>query len=121
MDQPQQAHTDVIHAFELGSNTKHFLMVRLTAIDKQCFLYVQPLSIEPFLLLITKGDTLIILSDIPHVGAEKLSKSRNIKLHCSIEIPCWNVYLDDSYTIQKFIGDKMIWDDKMCKYDMVQL
>lgn len=99
-------------------------MVGLTAIDKQCFLYVQPLSIEPFLLLITKGDTLIILSDIPHVGAENLSKSRNVKLHYSIEIPCWNVYLDDSYTIQKFYWRqtlKMIWDEKMCKYDMVQL
>ena len=73
MDQPQQAHTDVIHAFELSTNTKHFHMVGLTAIDKQCFLYVQPLGMEPLLVLIEKGDTLIMRSDIPHAGAENLT------------------------------------------------
>ena len=122
VNQPQQAHTDVSPAFNLGNKTKYFHMVGLTAIDKQSFLYVQPIDMEPFLVLIEKGDTLLMRHDIPHAGAENLTERRNVRLHYFIDIPCWNLHLDHGYTIKKIEWKhtpRMMWDDNMCKYEVV--
>ena len=81
VNERQQEHTDVGPPFELGSNTKHFHMVGLTAIDNQSFLGVQPVGMEPMIVLIEKGDTLLMRHDIPHAGAENLTERKNVRLH----------------------------------------
>ena len=94
VDQRQHEHTDVGEEFELGSYTKHFHMIGLTAIDKQSFLYVQPLGMKPMIVLIEKGDTLLMRHDIPHAGVENFTQRRNIRLHYFIDVVGWNLDLD---------------------------
>ena len=55
-------------------------MIRLTAIDKQSFLYVQPLGMQPIIVLIEKWDTLLMSHDIPHAGAENYTQRKNVRL-----------------------------------------
>ena len=105
VDERQQEHTDVGEEFELGSNTKHFHMIGLTVIDKQSFLYLQPLGMEPIIVLIEKGDTLMMRHGIPHAGAENFTQLKNVRLHFFIDIPGWNLKLDHGYTIKKFNWD----------------
>ena len=81
VDQPQQSHTDLIPSFELGANTEHFYVVELPAIDKYSFLYFQPINVESFIVLVNKGDTLLIRHDIRHAGVENVTERKNMRLH----------------------------------------
>ena len=68
---------------------------------------------EPLLVLIEKGDTILMRHDIPHAGAENLTERKNVRLHCFIDIPSWNLPLDKGYSIKKSKWQpvpKMIWD-----------
>ena len=115
VDERQQEHTDVGEEFELGSNTKHFHMIGLTAIDKQSFLYVQPLGMQPMIVLIEKGDTLLMRHDIPHAGAENFTKRKNVRLHFVVDVLGWNLKFDHGYTIKKVDwhkGPKVVCDQK---------
>ena len=91
----QQEHTDVGEPFEMGSKTKHFHMIGLTAIDRQSFVYVQPVDMQPMLVLIEKGDCLLMRHDIPHAGAENHTDNKNVKLHMFVDVPGWNLELDN--------------------------
>ena len=96
VDERQQEHTDVGEEFELGSNTKHFHMVGLMAIDKQSFLYVQPLGMQPMIVLIEKGDTLLMRHD---TGAENFTERKNVRLHFFVDVLGWNLKLDHGYSV----------------------
>ena len=119
VDERQQEHTDIGEEFELGSNTKHFNMVGLTAIDKQSFLYVQPLGMQPMIVLIEKGDTLLMRHDIPHAGAENFTEHKNVGLLFFVDVLGWNLKLDHGYSVQKVDwhkGPKVVWDPKNQKF-----
>ena len=122
VDHRQHEHTDVLEEFELGSNTKHFHMIGLTAIDKQSFLYVQPLGMQPMLVLIEKGDTLLMRHDIPHAGAENFTEHKNVRLHSFIDVLSWNLQLDNGYSVKKvdwLDGPKIVWDPNNLKFVVV--
>ena len=119
VDQRQHEHTDVGEEFVLGSNTKHFHMIGLTAIDKQSFLYVQPVDMKPMIVLIEKGDTLLMRHDIPHAGAENFTERKNVRLHCFIDVVGWNLDLDKGYSVKKVHWNecpKIEWDPKNLKF-----
>ena len=101
MDKRQQEHTDVRKQFELGHNTKHFHMIGLTAISKQSFLYVQPVGMKPILVLVEKGDCLLMRDDIPHAGAENHTDYNNVRLHMFVDVLGWNLNVDHGYSIKK--------------------
>ena len=118
----QREHTDAIQAFALGNNTKKFNMVGLTAISNHSFLYVQPIGMEPLLVLVEKGDTLIVRLDIPHAGAENVTDFDNTRLHCFIEFPGMNIEEVDGYAVKLFNwqnGPTMSWDDEEFKFKVM--
>ena len=50
------------------------------AIEKYSFFYVQPVNMEPFLVLIEKDDTLLMRYDVPHVWEAHLTGRENVRL-----------------------------------------
>ena len=113
VDERQQEHTDVREPFVLGKSTKHFHMISVTAIDKQSFVYVQPVGMKSMLVLVEKGDCLLMRDDIPHAGAENLTDHKNVRLHMFVDVPGWNLEVDSGYTIKKVLwdnGPEMVYD-----------
>ena len=71
LSKAQHAHTDELLPFSLGSSTKYFDLVTITGIKKESLFYIQPVGMEPKLVLLERGDSLLFRNDIPHAGAEK--------------------------------------------------
>ena len=122
VDERQQEHTDVREPFELGKNTKHFHMIGLTAIGKQSFLYVQPVGMKPMLVLVEKGDCLLMRDDIPHAGAENHTDYNNVRLHMFVDVLGWNLKVDNGYTIKKVLWDncpEMVYDKDKFEFNIM--
>ena len=75
----------------MGSNTKFFYLVKITGIEKESLFYIQPVGMEPKLVLLERGDTLLFHNDIPHAGTENLTDRQNVRLHSFITIDNWGV------------------------------
>jgi len=78
LTQSQHPHTDELHQFSLGNTTKFFNLVTLTGIEKETLFYIQPIGMDPQLVLIERGDTIVFRMDIPHAGAENLTDNPNL-------------------------------------------
>ena len=68
---------------------------------------------EPLLVLIEKGDTLLMRHDITHAGAENLTEHKNVRQHFFVDIPSWNLHLDTGYSIKEVKWQhvpKINWD-----------
>ena len=55
---------------------------------------------EPLLVLIEKGDTVLIRHGIPHIGAKNLTECKNVRLYSFIDIPSWKLHLGKGYFIR---------------------
>ena len=86
LSQAQQAHTDELPPFSLGTTTKYSHFVTLTRIEKETLFYIQPMGIERILILIERDDTLLFRNDIPHSGAKNLTDNLNCRLYSFLTI-----------------------------------
>ena len=77
--------------------------------------YIQPLGMEPKLVLLERGDTLFFRNDIPHAGAENLTDRQNVRLHSFITIVNYGVKQSKGMTTKKVDWNSVPsveWDDK---------
>ena len=56
---------------------------------------------EPLLVLIEKGDVILMRHDILHAGAENLTECKNLMLRFFIDIPSWKISVGVDYSIKK--------------------
>ena len=115
LSKAQHAHTDELLPFSLGSNTKFFDFITITGIEKESLFYIQPLGMEPKLVLLERGDTLFFRNDIPHAGTENLTDRQNVRLHSFITIVNYGVKQSKGMTTKKVDWNSVPnveWDDK---------
>ena len=68
-----------------------FYLVTITGIEKESLFYIQPVGMEPKLVLIERGDTLLFCNNTPHTGAENLTDHQNVRLNFFITVRNWDL------------------------------
>ena len=114
LTEAQQPHTDELPPFSLGTNTKYFNLVALTGIEKETLFYIQPQGMNPILVLIERGDTIVFRTDIPHAGAENLTDNTNVRLQSFLTFDKWEVPLKKGFTqhaVKWHPVPKVKWDE----------
>ena len=101
VDEPQCLHTDDFKQFEFSDDSKEFGLVSITAVSDDCFLYVTPFMDRTILVLLNRGDTILVRTDIPHAGTENLVKHDNYRLHAFWNVEQWSLKEDDGFTVKK--------------------
>ena len=89
LNESQDLHTDEFDDCKFGQTSKQFPINSVTAISKNCLLYVQPVNYSLTLVLLKQGDTILTRGDIPHIGAKNCTEKYNYRLHGFWHVPGW--------------------------------
>ena len=122
LTQSQQAHTDELPEFSLGNTTKCFNFGTLTGIQKETLFYIQPIGMDPQLVLIEMGDTILFRLDVPHAGAENLTDNPNLRLHSFISVDEWDLPFQEGHTqlaVHWNVVPSVKWDALNLKFKVV--
>ena len=77
---------------------------------------------EPKLVLIERGDTLLFRNDIPHAGAENLTDHQNVRLHSFMTVDDWELPLNQGFTNRAAKWNdvpNLKWDAEIFKFKVV--